>query len=160
MKYVYIFKIGDYYKIGFTSNLRRRAFSFSYIPFDIQIVCIIQTDEPRKTEKEVHDMFANKNKTGEWFNLDHGDFSKIRRTYNCIIGEGKIQKHIAEIKEKQLQERKSKATINPDDEYIERKVTPGICPVCDKTFQLHRSDAIYCSGRCKLRAFRRKRAAG
>jgi hypothetical protein len=156
MKYVYIFKIGDYYKIGFTANLKRRSRSFTFLPFDIRILCIIETDEPRKIEKELHLMFTYKNKTGEWFELNDHDLNKIYKNYKCIVGDEQIEKHLTKVKTEPTKARKRIAKIELNKEDIILKTTSGICPDCNKPFTLRRNDAVYCSDYCRVKAFRKR----
>lgn len=68
--YIYIIKSWEYYKIWKTKNINKR--SKKYItenPNEIEIVCIIESDDMDILEKEFHNKFKDKKHNREWFNL-------------------------------------------------------------------------------------------
>lgn len=75
--FVYVVKSltnNAYYKIGRTRNLHRRTKTFDVkLPFDVEIVCLIKTEDMYKLEGELHGRYVHKRKDGEWFNLSHED---------------------------------------------------------------------------------------
>lgn len=72
--YVYLAKFEGRYKIGQTTNLRRRKRELATgLPDELKIVHTIQTDDPGGVEAYWHKRFDDKRIKGEWFALDEGD---------------------------------------------------------------------------------------
>lgn len=71
------------YKIGRTKDYKSRARTFGVqLPFEVEFICVIQTGNMRKLEKELHQRFAEKRVSGEWFNLLPEDVEYIRGLAN------------------------------------------------------------------------------
>lgn len=67
------------YKIGFTKDIKNRIKTFSVkLPFPIEFVCAIKTDDMIVLETELHKRFADKRLDGEWFDLSSEDVEYIR----------------------------------------------------------------------------------
>ena len=67
---VYMFKHDSYYKIGRSNNLDRRTYEIGLqLPFKLELIHVIETANPDKTEKFWHTHFKSKRLNGEWFNL-------------------------------------------------------------------------------------------
>lgn len=78
--YVYLIKSPkNYYKIGRTKNPkdRRRTFSVK-LPFEVEFLCLIQTNDMYALERTLHKHFKSKRVNGEWFKLDLEDLNKIK----------------------------------------------------------------------------------
>lgn len=76
--YVYLLKGGGYYKIGLSRNVYRRWREVSpKLPFEVEIVCTIATDDMHKLETTLHKRFADKRENGEWFKLDDSDVEYV-----------------------------------------------------------------------------------
>lgn len=68
--YVYIIssELG-YYKIGRTKNVTVRMNQQKSLPLKVELVHTIPCDDDTKFEKELHERFNEKRKSGEWFEL-------------------------------------------------------------------------------------------
>ena len=74
--YVYVIQdidISNFYKIGRTSNPSRRFKELSQLlPFEIEVVAIVPTDDAPTLEWQLHQRYAEQHQRGEWFKLqDH-----------------------------------------------------------------------------------------
>lgn len=77
--YVYLLRSIDLYKIGVTTRsvedrIRELA---RVIPHDIFLVTSIQSDDIMQLESDLHQRYAHKRKSGEWFELDAYDVAEI-----------------------------------------------------------------------------------
>jgi hypothetical protein len=81
-EYVYVIKdvdISGYYKIGRTTDLYTRLSTFEVkLPFEIEVIAILQCGNAIQLERELHRRFASKRVKGEWFNLSTDDLEAIR----------------------------------------------------------------------------------
>lgn len=76
--YVQYSAIRGLYKIGFTrksNGENRRKSGTIYLP-DLCIICICSFETI--SESELHKMYENKRKDGEWFDLNESDINKIK----------------------------------------------------------------------------------
>lgn len=70
---------GGYYKIGRTKNPANRIKTFKVkLPFEIEYVAIIQTNDMYALEKELHKKYKPKKVNGEWFSLNDDDLNYIK----------------------------------------------------------------------------------
>lgn len=79
--YVYLLKEvnGIHHKIGRTINPKNRLKTFSVkLPYQVEYVHVIQTDDMYTLEYELHTRYASKRVDGEWFLLDETDIAEIR----------------------------------------------------------------------------------
>jgi hypothetical protein len=68
-----------YYKIGLTGDPDNRAKTFGIqLPFEVEFLALIPTEDMRVLEQELHRRFAEKRVNGEWFSLDDGDVEYIK----------------------------------------------------------------------------------
>lgn len=68
------------YKIGRTNNPDDRMRTFSVkLPFEVEYVCLIHTEDMHGLEKSLHYQFEEKRINGEWFNLSPEDVEYIKR---------------------------------------------------------------------------------
>lgn len=68
-----------YYKIGRTSDPNNRMKTFSVkLPFEVSYVCVIETVDMKALEASLHEQFAGKRASGEWFALDAEDVEYIK----------------------------------------------------------------------------------
>jgi hypothetical protein len=80
MGYVYLVKMGRYYKIGMTNSVGRREYELNLqLPERAELVHVIPTDDPAGIEEYWHKRFAAKNTNGEWFSLDALDVAAFKR---------------------------------------------------------------------------------
>jgi hypothetical protein len=77
--FVYLFKSGDFYKIGRSNSTGRREYEVALqMPEPVRTVHRINTDDPVGIEAYWHKRFAAKRKKGEWFDLDSADVAAFR----------------------------------------------------------------------------------
>jgi len=77
---VYLFKANDRYKIGMTSNLKKRFINVqAHCPYLLELVWTLKTNNHRKIEKSLHSIFKNKRIHFEWFELLDDDVDNIMR---------------------------------------------------------------------------------
>jgi len=77
--WVYLLKSGTYYKIGASIQVNKRIRTLRTLPpFDINLVCTIETDDMYKLERQLHARFSNKRVNGEWFELEPDDVAYIK----------------------------------------------------------------------------------
>lgn len=78
--YVYLLQSqSGHYKIGLTKNPEHRAKTFGIqLPFEVEFICLIQTEDMPTLETELHTRFADKRVNGEWFNLAPEDVEYIK----------------------------------------------------------------------------------
>lgn len=75
--YVLIDRISGFYKIGKTSDVRKRVQILSCGNPNIELLLVIDSD----VESELHNKFNNKLVKGEWYALSHKDIDFIRRKW-------------------------------------------------------------------------------
>ena len=71
--YVYIIKVDQYYKIGQTTSMKKRIGEYTKLMKEPEIVINVLCTHYRDVEKELHQMFFDKNTNGEWFLLSDED---------------------------------------------------------------------------------------
>jgi hypothetical protein len=77
--YVYLLKAENGCKIGMSVNPKKRIETLGVkLPFPIDTICTIKTDDMTSLELELHQHFADKRINGEWFNLDTEDIEYIK----------------------------------------------------------------------------------
>lgn len=72
MKYTYLIKSGNIYKIGESENPQRRLSNHLTSNPHVQLICYGYGIR----EKELHKIFSDKRLSGEWFNLSVSDVDK------------------------------------------------------------------------------------
>lgn len=69
----------NHYKIGCATNPRNRAKTFGIqLPFEVEFLALIYTEDMYSLEGSLHEKFANKRVKGEWFALDAADVDYIQ----------------------------------------------------------------------------------
>lgn len=80
--YVYVLKdieISGYYKIGKTTNPHNRMKAFGVLlPFETELIHVIECDNADRIESQLHNHFSHKRKQGEWFALDNDDVNWLK----------------------------------------------------------------------------------
>jgi hypothetical protein len=72
--FVYLLQCGSHYKIGASKNVDRRITQLATLPpFDLERICIIETEDMFGLEASLHEKFSSKRERGEWFRLDAAD---------------------------------------------------------------------------------------
>lgn len=78
--YVYLIKVGRYYKIGRSNSVGRREYELAIqLPEKGQTVHTIRTDDPIGIEAYWHKRFETKRKNGEWFELTSAEVQAFKR---------------------------------------------------------------------------------
>lgn len=68
-----IFDGNKEYKIGCTSNLRRRLKTLESRNNSFKVICTASVPDHQKTERTLHRIFKEKRLHGEWFHLNNAD---------------------------------------------------------------------------------------
>lgn len=81
--FIYLFRQTntDFYKIGMTQteSVNNRFIAFkTYSPHPVEIVSVIETENPIALEKKIHNIFSEKRLNGEFFRLNEDDVLKIK----------------------------------------------------------------------------------
>jgi hypothetical protein len=72
--FVYLLKSGPYYKIGKTLDMNNRMRDIKLqLPFNVEVLHRIETDDPSGIEAYWHHRFKKKRENGEWFKLTEAD---------------------------------------------------------------------------------------
>ncbi len=67
------------YKIGRTKELPKRIETLEVkLPFEIEVIHTIKTDDIASLEKELHNTFSSKRIRGEWFELDSAELETLK----------------------------------------------------------------------------------
>lgn len=74
--YLYIIQSDNSYKIGFSSNWKRREKSYkTHLP-TYKLIYLVKSFSCFELENDLHLMFDNKRKQGEWFELSNEEVIK------------------------------------------------------------------------------------
>jgi len=83
------------YKIGMTSGLRSRLkILCESVPFKIDLVGIIKTEDHKKLESQLHVKFKNCRVKGEWFLLSDSDLEEIKSMDSFVLVDLPIDEYI------------------------------------------------------------------
>jgi hypothetical protein len=78
--FVYLARMGKYYKIGHTGSVGRRQYEIALqLPEKLTLVHSISTDDPAGIEAYWHKRFEQKRANGEWFELAAQDVRAFKR---------------------------------------------------------------------------------
>lgn len=68
--WLYLIQCGERYKIGHTTNPKRRIREFSQqLPYPVKFIAAIHVPDPRDYEREMHRAFRRWHGHNEWFEL-------------------------------------------------------------------------------------------
>ena len=77
--FVYVLQAGEFYKIGVSKHVDSRIKQLATLPpFDLELICTIETADMYGLEKVMHMRFDHVRVKGEWFELDSHDVDAIR----------------------------------------------------------------------------------
>ncbi len=78
--FVYLLKSDTgHFKIGRTIDPKSRSKTFGIqLPFEVEFLALISTEDMFSLETELHNRFAEKRLSGEWFNLSGDDIEYIK----------------------------------------------------------------------------------
>jgi hypothetical protein len=68
-RYVYLFRCGEYHKIGRSDNPKKRAKALDHFALPVEIVCIIDAGNGQRLEQFYHNIFKEYRIRNEWFKL-------------------------------------------------------------------------------------------
>ena len=71
--HVYLFQMGEFYKIGRSKNVAQRLRSFGTLPYKCVLVHTIQSENSSLIEQCLHRRFKDQRERGEWFRLEADD---------------------------------------------------------------------------------------
>jgi hypothetical protein len=75
--YVYLIKMGEYYKIGISQNPKKRIKEFTLLPQKLEIILTAKVNDYARIEEELHEKYKAKRVRGEWFGLDDLEVKEI-----------------------------------------------------------------------------------
>jgi hypothetical protein len=76
---VYVMRVRQFYKIGYTTDIRKRYNDISVSnPFKVTLMITIVSEAAQLLESQLHERFAAKRVRGEWFRLDEEDLAFLR----------------------------------------------------------------------------------
>jgi hypothetical protein len=74
--YLYIIRNNGFYKIGYTSDWKKRFQNYRTHLGDVNLIYLTKQLDCFDLESELHILFKDKRNTGEWFSLDQNDLLK------------------------------------------------------------------------------------
>lgn len=77
--YVYIVKMGEYYKVGKTLDMTCRMGEYTLLPIEPEIVFCKKVEDYTQGERTLHEQYAEKRVRGEWFKLSDSDIKKAKK---------------------------------------------------------------------------------
>lgn len=78
-EYIYLTKADWGFKIGYTSHPNSRPLRVAgNCPVKLEVITVIQVEDMRKAEKELHGLFAHKRLRGEWFDLSADEVELVK----------------------------------------------------------------------------------
>ena len=84
--WIYIYKQGEYYKIGKSKDEDCRVKKYiTENPEPVELIFKHKVPDYTKTEKDLHKLFKLKNHHSEWFKLDQDDLLTIKQKLGEII---------------------------------------------------------------------------
>jgi hypothetical protein len=81
--FVYVIRIGLRYKIGKAADWRKRLANAMF-PEPPDIICIIETDDRHRLERELHEKHADVRVHGEWFELQKLHIDGLLKLPNLV----------------------------------------------------------------------------
>ena len=74
--YLYMIKNENLYKIGYSSNWKKRHKAYKTHLGFVDVIYLTKTNNSFLLENKLHEMFKDKRVTGEWFTLSNEDIIK------------------------------------------------------------------------------------
>jgi hypothetical protein len=75
--HVYLFRLGDFVKIGGSGNVLKRSKAFSTLPYPFSLLHAIESSDVNRVEKHLHACFQAERVNGEWFRLSDEQIDKL-----------------------------------------------------------------------------------
>ncbi len=83
--FVYLFRAdGGFYKIGQSESPQRRVADFAHLPFNVELVHKIATDDPGWLEGIFHKTHQHCRVQGEWFKLTAAEVELFVQSTACL----------------------------------------------------------------------------
>ena len=87
-RHVYLFRCGDRYKIGVSSNVKRRLKQLDNRPYPVElVVCSDVMKHALDAEKSLHEMYGDMRLSGEWFDFDDETAEEAERIIKSLNDE-------------------------------------------------------------------------
>lgn len=81
--FVYVVLADTLYKIGRTMDFKKRLHTLNQLlPYELETIAVIETEDMYKLEEKLHNKFASKRKKGEWFRLEDEDIEYLKGLAN------------------------------------------------------------------------------
>ena len=78
-EYVYLTKSDFGYKIGRTTRPDQRPLIVAgNMPIQLEVIVVVEVENSRESEKQLHSRFEDKRLRGEWFSLDAADVEVVK----------------------------------------------------------------------------------
>lgn len=91
MKLIYLLECGGRYKIGISSNIKRRIKDLNNRPFKVNCLAkSIYLKNAYKIEHELHSLFERYRIDGEWFNFDSNTLQYAMNVINGLSKDDEI----------------------------------------------------------------------
>lgn len=76
------------FKIGLSADPKTRIANLGVkLPFEIEVIHLISTDDMRRAERELHDQFRDRRLAGEWFDLTPEQVQSVKKIGSITYGE-------------------------------------------------------------------------
>jgi hypothetical protein len=86
-EFIYLTKADFGYKIGRTSQPDKRPLTVAgNCPINLEVIVVIEVDNMRKAEAELHSRFGSKRLRGEWFDLSPEDVELVKGYPQSLLG--------------------------------------------------------------------------
>ncbi len=163
-------------KIGYSSNIERRISSMKIeSPVELELIGTIQTETPKKLERIIHSHLQEFHFAGEWFEIDR-EYVKTnlleRHWGTCNINCANCGKEY-EFSKKSMycsdacrqsayrKRRRQGEVIETNNNSVagqsyKRSGFLSVCEHCKIEYIAKRESSKYCSGLCRLAAWKRK----
>lgn len=98
--FIYVFKCGPHYKIGFSKDpAKRRKQLATGSPLRVELVHRFWTPFCRQIERRLHRKFKEKRGSGEWFTLSEADVAHIKTIDKWGLSDGDRARQAQEARE-------------------------------------------------------------
>ena len=86
-EFIYIIKSNLYYKIGYTTNYKKRLKNYQTHNPDVSTICVIESPIAFNCESYLKEKFHKNNINGEWFDLNKEELGEaLKYLYNICYG--------------------------------------------------------------------------
>lgn len=83
--YIYFFKCGDKYKIGYSKDVDKRIKQLDYRPYKIEFITkSILLEKAYLIEQDLHNKYKNNKVIGEWYDFNENQVKEIKKYINNL----------------------------------------------------------------------------